>query len=316
MRLLYGSTPAEFRSAYRIAESVERLSAATKRSVFSALGETTAVGKVSEKVVRLQRVIPMMGNSFKPFFIGHFEVRGEQTVLIGRFTMLPLVKVFMGFWFGMCGLFAGAVLLGGFKPQAPHATLFLLQPFLMICGGIALVAAGRWFARNDVVWLSEVIATALGAPRDGAPISRDAPMNVDADTLPMTLKVAAIFLAASGAMGLVAGLVGPHRWPSLGPASESIASPQLGNWNFVYAILVLVLSMGIWGRRPWAWRSGFLLLGLSICGSLFAMSARADAGPPVGIKVIFAILSCVIVGIWGRWWYAQRKHFLWTQEGR
>jgi hypothetical protein len=129
----YDSTPAEFRSAYRIAESVERLSAATKRSVFSALGETTAVGKVSEKVVRLQRVIPMMGNSFKPFFIGHFEVRGEETVLIGQFTNLPLVKVFMSFWFGMCGLFAGAVLLGGFKPQGPNATIFLLQPFLMIC---------------------------------------------------------------------------------------------------------------------------------------------------------------------------------------
>jgi hypothetical protein len=30
----------------------------------------------------------------------------------------------------------------------------------------------------------------------------------------------------------------------------------------------------------------------------------------LGIKVIFSILSCVVVGIWGRWWYAQRKHFL------
>ena len=36
MYLLYDSTPAEFRSAYGIAGSVERLSAATKRSVFSA----------------------------------------------------------------------------------------------------------------------------------------------------------------------------------------------------------------------------------------------------------------------------------------
>jgi branched-subunit amino acid ABC-type transport system permease component len=76
-------------------------------------------------------------------------------------------------------------------------------------------------------------------------------MNVDADAVPMPLKVAAIFLAASGAMALVAGVV----------------------W------------------------------------SLFAMSARADVGPPVGMNVIFAIFSCVVVGIWGRWWYAQRKHF-------
>jgi hypothetical protein len=267
MRLLNDSTPAEFRSAYGLAESVERLRSATKRSVFSALGETTAVGKVSEKVVRLQRVIPMVGNSFKPFFIGHFEVRGEVTVLIGKFTMLPMVKVFMSFWFGMFGLFAGAVWLGGFKPQGPNATFFLLQPFLMIGGGIALVVAGKWFARNDAAWFLELIATALGAPRDGASVTRQALMNVDADTVPMSLKVAAIFLAASGTMALVAGVAGSHLWPSLGQAGESTAAPQLGNWNFVYAILVIALSIGIWRRRPWAWWCGFLLLGLSVCRS-------------------------------------------------
>jgi hypothetical protein len=31
-----------------------------------ALGETAAIGRVSETKVRLQRVIPMMSNSFKP----------------------------------------------------------------------------------------------------------------------------------------------------------------------------------------------------------------------------------------------------------
>jgi hypothetical protein len=311
-RLLYDATPAEFRSAYGLAESIERLSAATKRSVLSSLGETTAAGKVSERVVRLQRVIPMVRNSFKPFFIGYFEVRGEVTVLIGKFTILPLVKVFMSFWFGMCGLFAGAMLLGGFNPHGPNATFFLLQPFLMIGGGIALVAAGKWFARNDAAWLSELIATALSAPRDKASVNRDALMNVDAGIVPMSLKAAAIFLAASGAMALVAGAVGLHSWPSLGRAGGSTAPPQLGNWNFVYATLLLALSIGIWRRRPWGWWCGFLLLGLSVCWSLFAMSAGADVGPPVGVKVIFAVLSCVVVGIWGRWWYAQRKHFLWS----
>jgi hypothetical protein len=319
--LLHDSTPVEFLSAYGLAESVDRLSAVTKRSVFFALEETTAVGKVSEKIVRLQRVIPMVRNSFKPFFVGHFEVRGDVTVLIGKFTMLPLAKVFMSFWFVMCGLFAGAVLLGRFKPEGPNATFFLLQPFLMIGGGIALVAAGKWFARNDAAWLSELIATALGAPGDRASANRDALVNVDADTVPMPLKVAAIFLAASGAMALVAGMVGPHLWPSLGHAGEGTAPRQLGNWNFVYAILVIALSIGILRRRPWAWWCGFLLLGLSVCWSLFAVSERADLGPPVGLKVIFAILSCVVVGIWGRWWYAQRRHFLWSsvtsnQEGQ
>jgi hypothetical protein len=223
---------------------------------------------VSQKIVRLQRVIPMVHNSFKPFFIGHFEVRGDVTVLIGKFTMLPLAKVFMSFWFVMCGLFAGAALLGGLKPEGLNATFFLLQPFLMIGGGIALVAAGKWFARNDAAWLSALIATAL-----------------------------------------VAGMFGPRLWARLGQAGEGTAPRQLGNWNFVYAILVIALSIGIWSRRLWAW-CGFLLLGLSVCWSLFVISGRADVGPPAGMKMIFAIFSCLVVGIWGLWWYAQRKHFL------
>src|ERR1700730_10329597 len=82
-RLLYESTPAEFRSAFGLAEAVERLRAATERSVFSSLGKTAAVGKVPEQGVRLQRVIPMVGISFKPFFIGSFEIRDGLTVLVG-----------------------------------------------------------------------------------------------------------------------------------------------------------------------------------------------------------------------------------------
>ena len=313
LRLLYDSTPAEFHSSYGLAESVQRLSAATKRSVFSALGETTAVGKVSEKAVRLQRAIPMVRNSFKPFFIGHFEVRGGVTVLVGKFTMLPVVKVFTSLWFGMIGMFSTVVLLGNFKPHGPNETFFLVLPLLMIGGAIALIAAGKWFARNDAAWLSGIIATALGAPQGGASVTLGSLMRVDADAVPMTLKAAAILLAASGAMALVAGVTGPQLWPSLGPAAGSPAVLQLGNWYFVYGILLISLSIGIWRRQPWGWWCGFVLLGLSVCWSLLAMQAQADVGPPVGIKLIFAGLSCVVAAIWGRWWYAQRKHFLWGQ---
>jgi hypothetical protein len=45
--------------------------------------------------------------------------------------------------------------------------------------------------------------------------------------------------------------------------------------------------------------------------SLFFMRGNAPMVPPF-IGVVFAILSCVVVGVWGRWWYAQRRHFLWA----
>src|ERR1700722_15917254 len=94
-RLLYESTPAEFRSTFGLEESVERLRAATKRSVFSSLGETAAGGQVSGQSagerVWLQGFFPMVGNSFKPFFIGRFEIREGVTVLTGRFSLLTIV---------------------------------------------------------------------------------------------------------------------------------------------------------------------------------------------------------------------------------
>lgn len=311
-RLLYESTPAEFRSSFGIAESVERLSAATKRSVFAAFGETAAVGKVSEKFVRLQRVIPMVGNSFKPFFTGRFEVRDGVTVLAGRFGMLMGAKVFMTLWFALTGAFAVGTLFGGLKPQGPQATFFVWQPFLMLAGGLALVWVGKWFARNDVAWLSGVIGTALGAPASAAATTWDAVTKTDPDAVPAALKAAALVLGASGAMALVAGFAGPHSWPRMQRSFDTPAVLQLGNWNFVYAIVVISLGLGIWRRRPWAWWCGFLLLGLSVCVSLFAMPTDAHLGPPVGMRVVFAVMSCLVVAVWGRWWYAQRKHFLWS----
>ena len=310
-RLLHDSTPAEFRSAYGLAESVERLRAATKRSVFAAFGETAAVGKVSEKFVRLQRVIPMVGNSFKPFFTGRFEVRDGVTLLAGQFGMLIWAKVFMTFWFGLMSLFAVGMLLGGLKPPAPQATLFVWQPFLMLGAGVALVSVGKWFARNDVAWLSRIIGTALGTPGSAVLIPPDGLSKTDPDTVPGTLKGAAILLAASGAMAVVAGFTGPHVGPSKQGASDSPPVLQLGNWNFVYAIVVISLALGIWRRRPWAWWGGFALLGMSMCWSLNAM-LHMGGGPPVAFRAIFAVMSCVVVGVWGRWWYAQRKHFLWS----
>jgi hypothetical protein len=104
-RLLYESTPAEFRSAFGMEESVERLQAATKRSAFSAIGEAAAVGKVSPDLVRLQRVTPMVRNSFKPFFVGRFESRDGITLLTGQFGMSLFTKIFMTFWLGMVALF-------------------------------------------------------------------------------------------------------------------------------------------------------------------------------------------------------------------
>jgi hypothetical protein len=310
-RLLYESTPSEFRSAFGLAESVERLRAATKRSVFSSLGETAAMGKVSEQRVRLQRVVPMVGNSFKPFFVGRFEVRGDVTMLVGRFSLLTIVKVFMTFWLGLAIVFAGGMLLGKFSSPNPVPLFLAFQPFLMVGFGIALVAIGKWFARNDVAWLSNVIAGALGdAGKSGA---ANALTNADTGAVPTTLKVVSIVLAGSGAMALLGHfLPGPLANGTRGPG-RALPMPAFGDWNDAIAAGLLVLALGIWLRRPWAWWAGFLVIAISFVGPLAAMHRQVVIGPPIAIQVIFGVLALGVSVIWGLWWYAHRKHFFWTR---
>ena len=309
-RLLYESTPAEFRSSFGLAESVERLRAATKRSVFSALGDTAAVGKVSDTVVRLQRVIPMVGNAFKPFFLGRFEIRDGVTVLVGRFSLLTIVKVFMTFWLGMAFVFAGGMLLGNFSSPNRVPPFLAFQPFLLLGFGIALVAVGKWLARNDVAWLSSVIEGALGeAGKSGA---TNALANADSGAVPTTLKVVSIVLAVSGAMALLGHfLPGPLAGGTRGPG-RALPMPAFGNWNDAIAAGLLILALGIWLRRPWAWWAGFLVMGTSLINALIAMHRQDGVRPPIALQVIFGVLGLGVGVIWGLWWYAQRKHFLWS----
>ena len=311
-RLLFESNPAEFRSAYALAESVDRLRAATRRSAFSALSETAAVGKVTEEGVRLQRVIPMMRNSFKPFFIGRFEVHDGVTVLTGRFTMHLFAKVFMIFWFAMLLSIGSGIWLGTTHSVKTVPPLFVFQPFLMVGFGVALVAAGKWFARNDVAWLSRVIEGALGESTNGTPATVP-PSQADPGAVPPTLKGASIVLAASGALQLVGHFLPFHLAKGDGGPGAGMPVPIFGNWSVAIGAGLLILAVGIWRRRPWAWWSGFLVLGASWIGCALVLHGQVEVGPPIAFQVIFGALALGITVIWGLWWYAQRKHFLWAR---
>ena len=298
-RLLYESTPAEFRSAYSVAESVERLRAATKRSAFAAIGEAAAVGKVSADGVRLQRVTPLVRNSFKPFFVGRFESRDGVTLLTGRFGMSLFTKIFMTFWLAMVALFGVGFLVGSLSATASYPRQIVIGPFLMLIAGLGLVALGKWFARNDVAWLTGVIGRALDVAGVAAePIQE----TLEVAGVPMVLKGVALFLAASGAIAALTEFIEPK----LGQQRVAL---QVGHWNLVYAVSAFVLAAGVWGRRPWAWWGGFLVLGISTITSLLAMPVGTPSGLPPFVRVVFGVFAVIVVAVWGRWWYAQRKHF-------
>jgi hypothetical protein len=261
--LSWGSIPVEFESSFGLSESIERLKAATRRSVFPALARQGAVGTVKESRVSLQRVIPMVGNSFKPFYRGRFMERNGKVVLAGRFTMHWFVKVFMAFWFGGVGCFTLlASILVATNPQ--KATLAPLLGLGMIVAGTALVSIGKWFARNDATWLSNVIRGALCAHALVQPTYTDT-LTPGAKSLrqPSTtitfVALALVLMAVMCWLGAIFGIQSAYTSPN------SLAVTYFPNLlsRYVTAGLgtaILILALGVYRRRLLAWRAGFGLL--------------------------------------------------------
>ena len=318
--LLYGSISMEWESAYGLEESVARLRAATKRSVLSALSETAAVGAVTECRVRLQRVIPMVGNSFKPFFIGQFVRRNERVFLVGRFTMFGAVKVFMSVWFVLVIVFGVAALFAQTATQS-NRFVFVLAPFAMAGFGIALLSFGKWLARNDAAWLADVIERSIVSPA-GKPESTPAvaPAGSDASVSgrPTVVWLAASILGLMGAMNLGASVLGISS-----AARVSLRLPST-HWSgaFRYAaaaegLLLLAIAAGVFMRSRVAWRAGFLMImsgwAYSVA-SLFLMDAAM--APPSAMRIIFVAFGLLVAAWWGRWWYLQRVHFVLPETGR
>ncbi len=316
LAFIYGSTSAEFESAYGLAESVTRLRAATRRHAFGILAEQAAAGTVSESRVRLQRVIPMVGNSFKPFFIGRFELRGDGVYLTGRFTMLGLVKVFMTVWFGF--LLAAGIVAVATEQVSP---MLILGDLGMLGAGIALVALGKWFARNDIAWLSNVIRTALAAPPAiEARHVYAAPASIiqTNSAVPMVLRVTALILVFSGAMGIWSAASGVSSWQA-NPGHTVIthfSSEYLRVGIGAYGCAMLGLAYGVYRRRRWAWQIGLGLIAAAAIGSNYQMFTSTEFPEGVVFKIVFCVLSLAVALYWGWWWYAQRIYFSQMGDGR
>jgi hypothetical protein len=168
---VFGGIPVRFTSAYPLQESIDRLQSRTKKRPFHGLFEPSAVGRVSERKVRLQKVMPFFGNSFKPVFRGKFRQEANAVILEGKFTRFTFTKVFMGFWFGfglLWLLLTAVTSLGmALKPDKTFDdyVAICLPAFgvgvLML--GYLMVRFGWNWSRGDIEYLTAVIRQALDA---------------------------------------------------------------------------------------------------------------------------------------------------------
>ncbi|WP_426662844.1 hypothetical protein [Rhodanobacter aciditrophus] len=303
--LWVGSEPVEFVSSYGLAESVERLKAATKKWSLFNVSEQAAAGRVSEARVSLQRVIPMVGNSFKPVFVGRFEQAQGKVVLTGRFRLSWFARLFMAYWFGFCALFVALSLVAAI--HKPPAALMSLAGAGMFALGLGMTRLFAWFSRNDPVWLSEVIRTALHASAsvEASPASpASGPLGARPLFIPIATGIFCLFGVISfvgalqGAGGMHAGGLSEARLPGAARIAAAVSGA-----------LLPACAFGIYRRHLFAWWAGFTVLLLGQGYSLIDLLTRGDPGNARMPGLLFGLGSLVVAGIWGRWWYAQRVHF-------
>jgi hypothetical protein len=305
--LWLSSTPAEFESSFGMPESVERLTAATRRSVFFALARQEAVGTVTESHVSLQRVIPMVGNSFKPFYRGHFIESDGKVILVGRFTMHWFVKIFMTCWFGGVGAFMlGAILRGAGLQNA----MFALFGLGMMVAGIALVSIGKWFSRNDAAWLSDVIRGALCARALDHPTHAEHLISEGLSPAkpPTTITLVTAALVISAVLNWSEAIFGIRSAFTNSSRGAFAYFPDVFPRYLAAGLgaAMLMLAFGVYRRRLLAWRAGFALLA---GGWIYAVAEMLTTQTNRGVAVIFSIGCLAVTVVWALWWRAQRIHF-------
>lgn len=162
---LFPSYPAVFKSDFSLAESVSRLRSCTRRNALSSLFAESAAGPVTESRVRLQRIVPMFGNSFKPVFIGAFDQEEGRVFLRGRFTLFAATKIFMAMWFSFVAVWTTlacyTVVCAVAKGDEGFVLAFPLVGVTFFVVGVAFVRGGWWLSRHDIPYLEATIEGAL-----------------------------------------------------------------------------------------------------------------------------------------------------------
>jgi hypothetical protein len=133
----------------RLASSVDAERLAFSWSGYA--GSRPILGKLRDSSFRLQKR-RYYHNSFAPFFFGRFVVSDDGTLIEGKFTMHPFVRVFMIVWFSFLGVPSVIMLISVFAGQADvqgSPILGLVIPAGMAAFGVALVKFGRWLGRSE-----------------------------------------------------------------------------------------------------------------------------------------------------------------------
>ncbi|MES2135178.1 MAG: hypothetical protein V4449_03000 [Patescibacteria group bacterium] len=165
-RLFDYSENIQFECVVSMEEALKRLAEKLqKQSVFIFLTSTVShpslMGQITKNSVKLHRVVPFLGNIYKPIFYGRFNNKNGKIVLEGMFTMSPIAKISTLLFLTIFVAIEIIMLPVGFAQADPSAILLLFAIPIIAFLPVCFLFLGRRLARNDMEWISNHIKSTL-----------------------------------------------------------------------------------------------------------------------------------------------------------
>jgi hypothetical protein len=129
-------------------------------------GHKEVVYKIDDNKFRLWRRRRHINNGLMPFFYGKFQENGG-TIISGRFSMHPFIRIWNKILFGLGIVFAvltySILLFVGAQDGEGMPYYLYAMPIIYLLGLTAIVQLGIWLGQSDVKLLMDFLKNRLEA---------------------------------------------------------------------------------------------------------------------------------------------------------
>ncbi len=157
---IFGSELFELDLEVPVEDAIENFNLELRKRTLFPIATDGIIGYANKDSVKIGRVMPIMKNVFKPFFIGKFISNGNQSRISGYFRLSRSVQLGVTFSFGFFSLWIFLATLSVMEKSSEYLYL-LFSNSLMLFLLVGLLKIGENISKDDKQWIKGALKHAV-----------------------------------------------------------------------------------------------------------------------------------------------------------